>query len=837
MEFLALKHLYWVIPAALIALGAASWAFQQRRRTIALLTRGAEKCHLLSNASPIRRRILAISLLLSLVFALITVLRPTGGTQLSEHRRPAKNIVILLDISKSMDATDVDGVSRIDAAKLLLREFINSRPTDKIGLISFAGGSFPEAPVTLDRSMLLQRINKIKTGEIPVGGTDLLVALETADKLLTDDPPPGSAVLIVSDGDNITGGNPEKVLAGFAKTNIPVLSVALGLNGSPVNLPASDLVTTANYDNLSALSKATNGIFIAASPKELDAQVAKLGARIDTIEIDGTNVAAELYERPLELYVYPLTLALILLMIHLFLPLRTKNWHPLTAAIALLFLLPQSVRSEEFSSYDDALAAAVAQERPLLLIFTGSDWSKQSITFEREILSHPVYQKWAASNVVSTTIDLPRVGITDEERRERRALAAKFAVEAYPMAVFVDKDGNRLGALTHDPDGPNSWVQRANALLAGDISQSDTAASIDYLPKEVKENLNDPDLTAAQRSVRLYNKALELEKTEPEIVVSSEDRFKLLTELYQKAADEAPADRPDLAFPARHKLALLNHRLGKHRTPNSEMEMMMLAMTERMEPAKLMKRARGSYRKALSLYKEAAPLKPGDEELSTNLTLIYRDLARIEAYIAYMEAYQEAVTKTATALNQEKNFVRSLEREVTTRREVNQKAIEDSAASIQTLVQAAEVIEQTPTILPEEGLKDYRLADEDIVLAPSPHRERDLRAAQQHLQDALDHLIDPQQMQPQPSSGEGDGEPQPDGEEEDEGEGEENEGGRQGDIPEEDGAGGEDEGEKEGKGDADADLRRADNETGDLRGRMLRKLGENGKYVPRSKDH
>jgi len=836
MEFLALKHLYWVIPAALIALGAAYWAFQQRRRTIALLTRGAEKCHLLSNASPIRRRILAIALLLSLVFALLTVLRPTGGTQLSEHRRPAKNIVILLDISNSMDATDVDGVSRIDAAKLLLREFINSRPTDKIGLISFAGGSFPECPVTLDRSMLLQRINRIKAGEIPVGGTDLLVALETADKLLTSEPPPGSAILIVSDGDNVTGGNPEKVLAGFAKTHIPVLAVALGLNGSPVNLPGSDLVTTANHDNLNALSNATNGIFIAASPKELDAQVAKLGARIDTIEIDGTNVAAELYERPLELYLYPLTLALILLMIHLFLPLRTKNWHPLTAAIALLFLLPQPARSEEFSSYEAALTAAVAQERPLLLLFTGSDWSKQSIAFEREILNHSVYQKWAASKVLSMTIDLPRVGITNDERQERRTLAAKFSVEAYPMAVFVDKDGNKMGSLTHDPDGPNSWIKRANALLSGDLSQSDTAASIDYLPKEVKENLNDPTLSGAQRSVRLYNKALELERTEPEIVVTSEDRFKLLTELYQKAADEAPADRPDLAFPARHKLALLNHRLGKHRTPNSEMEMRALAMTEQMEPAKLMKRARGSYRKALSLYKDAAPLKPGDEELSTNLTLAYRDLARIEAYLAYMEAYQEAVTKTTIALSQEKNFARSLEREVTTRQEVNKKAIEDSAASIQTLVQTAEVIEKTPTILPEEGLQDYRLADEDIVLAPSPHRERDLRAAQQHIQDALDHLIDPQQMQSSGGSG-GEGAPKPNGDDESEGEEEENEGERQGDLPEEDGSGGEDEGEGEGKGDADADLRRADNETGDLRGRLLQKMGENGKYVPRSKDH
>lgn len=836
MEFLALKHLYWIIPVAILTVGAAYWALQQRRRAIHLLTQGATKCHLQSNASPIRRRILAVSLFLSLILTLITVLRPTGGTQISEHRRPAKNIVVLLDISTSMEATDVSGISRIDAAKLLLREFINSRPTDKIGLISFAGGTFPECPVTLDRTMLLQRVNKITPGEIPVGGTDILAALEAADKLLTDEPPPGSSVIIVSDGDNVTGGDPSTILDKFKENNIPILSVALGLNNAPVNLPGSDLVTSASHETLSALSKATNGIFFAATPKEVDSQVAKLGARVDTIEIDGTNVAAELYERPLELYAYPLTLALILLMIHLFLPLRTKSWHPLTAALALLFALPQAAESEEFDSYEEALTKAAADERPLMLIFIGSDWSKQSITFEREILNHQVFQKWAAAKIVSMTIDLPRVGITPEERKERRALAEKFGVEAYPMAVFIDNDGNKLGALTHDPNGPASWVKRADAILSGDISQADTAASIDYLPKEIQDSLDDPNLTAVQRSIRLYNKALELEKAEPELVVSSKDRLKLLTELYQRASDEAPADRPDLSFAPRHKLALLHHRKAKSLTPKSERELGLLAMQNKTKPDKLLKRARTSYRKALSLYKEAAPLKPDDEELSTNLAVAYKNLDRIEAYITFLDSYQKAVETTMAALEQEKLFARALERDVTTRKEVNKKAIESSASSIQALIQAAEAIEDTPTILPKEGLKDYRLADEDIVLAPSPHRERDLRTAQQHIQDALDHLVDLQQMQPQEGGSGGDGEPR-EPKEEEEGEEEENEGFRQGDKPEDDGGGEEEETEEENKGDTDADLRRAEAEKGDLRQRMLRKLRRDGKYVPRKNDH
>ena len=838
MDFLAPNHLFWILPYVLIATGVGFWAYRQRKRAISLLTQGAEVCHLKTNASPVRRRILAVSLSLSLILALITVLRPTGGTQISEHRRPAKNIIVLLDISTSMEATDVSGISRIDAAKLLLREFVNKRPTDKIGLVSFAGGTFPECPVTLDRTMLLERINKISPGEIPVGGTDILAALESADQLLTDQPPPGSSIMIVSDGDNVTGANPEKILTHFQKNKIPILSVALGLDQTPVTIPNTDLMTKASHETLRSLSTATNGLFMAASPKEVDSQVSALGARIDTIEIDGTNVAADLYERPLELYAYPLSLALLFLMIHLFLPLRTRSWHPLTAAIALMLALSTDARSEILEDYQSALARAKDEEMPLMLCFTGSDWSEQSITFEREILNHAVFEKWAKAKVVLVIIDLPRVGISDQERTERRELAKKFEVEAYPTSIFIKANEEKIGALGYDPNGPASWIKRAEAILGGDRSQSDTPASIDYLPKEIQESLNAETLTPSQRSIRLFNKAIELEKAEPDLIVSSKDRFSLLRELYQKSAQEAPSTRPDLAFAAKQKSGLLYHRLAKSQTPTSEEEMGLLAMQNRLTPEKLLSRARSSYLKALALYKEAAALKANDQQLSTSLAVAYQDIARIDAYIAFMKGYQKAVATTITALEQEKQLVRALEREVTTRHEINQKSIQSSLTSIQNLVELAEAIEQTPTILPKEGLQDYRLASEDIGLAPSPHRERDLTTAQQHIQDALDHLIDPQQMQPQPQSGSGEGEPQQPGEEEEDGEEEQNEGFRQGDKPEEEAQAGEEEGDQEGnKSDADADLRRADAEKGDLRQRMLRKLGRDGKYIPRSKNH
>jgi Ca-activated chloride channel family protein len=848
MEFLALKNLFWVLPIFIVAISFAWWSYHQRKKAISLLTQNSGNCNLKSNASPVRRRILGISLLSSLLLAGISVLRPISGFVRTEFKRPSKNLVILFDISKSMTATDTEGISRNDAAKLLLREFINSRPTDRIGLISFAGDTFIETPVTRSRATLLKRVNQIQPGDFLVPGTDITSALEEAQNLLTEKPPPGSAIVVLSDGDNVTGGDPETVLRQLKKSKVPVIAVAFGKDGVPANVPQTEMFTQSDHNTVKKLSESTNGLFLSASPKEVDAQIAKLNTRVDTIELDGENIAGELYERPQDIFVWPLTLALICLMTHILLPLRTKNWYPLTTAIVFLLSLAPSLPGEEVDSYDEALEVAKEEELPVMVIFTGSDWSKLSITFEQEILTHQIFKKWAETKVIWTLVDLPRVGITDVERRARRALVKDLGVETFPMAVFLDVSENPMGSLTHDPKGPSSWIERADAILKGEIAAADTAASTDYLPEEVRKNLEDPALTETQRSIRYYNKALELEKAEPELTLKSTDRFKLLLDLYSKAADAAPILRNDLKFAALHKRGLLHHRKGQSNVPKSEQEIMMMAMQERSDPIQLLKRAKSSFKNALEIYKGAAPLKPADEELSDNLALVYKNISRVQAYLDFLVAFQAAIEDSQKALDQENRFVESLKREVNTLTEVNQKAIERAVNSVQVLIARAEVIEDSPTILPEEGLKDYRLAEEDIVLAPSPHRERRLEKAAQHLQDALDHLIDPQQQQQQqPSQGEGEGEP----EEGENGEGEEpdGEGGRQdnqdnpqGDRPEGDEPAAEDEGQDEGKGEPnDNDLKRAEKEGGDLRSRLLRKQQQeylrNGRRIPRSKSH
>ncbi|MDA7894800.1 hypothetical protein N9A98_04520, partial [Akkermansiaceae bacterium] len=101
MEFLALKNLFWVLPIIIVSISFAAWSYHQRKKAISLLTQNSGHCNLKSNASPVRRRILGIALLASLLLAGISALRPISGFVRTEFKRPSKNLVVLFDISKS----------------------------------------------------------------------------------------------------------------------------------------------------------------------------------------------------------------------------------------------------------------------------------------------------------------------------------------------------------------------------------------------------------------------------------------------------------------------------------------------------------------------------------------------------------------------------------------------------------------------------------------------------------------------------------------------------------------------------------------------------------------
>lgn len=120
-----------------------------------------------------------------------------------------------------------------------------------------------------------------------------------------------------------------------------------------------------------------------------------------------------------------------------------------------------TARSEAgwLENYDEALAAAEQSGRPILVIFTGSDWCPHCRTLEHNVLQTETFRGWAADRLVLLMIDLPQEGISAEERRARSRVCVKYGVRIFPSALLLAPDGTKLTLQTgYTGQSATTWV-------------------------------------------------------------------------------------------------------------------------------------------------------------------------------------------------------------------------------------------------------------------------------------------------------------------------------------------------------------------------------------------
>ena len=129
------------------------------------------------------------------------------------------------------------------------------------------------------------------------------------------------------------------------------------------------------------------------------------------------------------------------------------------AAAWACVLLGQGLASEWLTSYEAAMEAAREQEKPVLTIFTGSDWCPHCRTLEEQVLHTEAFEAWADDRVILLVIDLPQQGISAEERAARSKVCIKYGVRTFPSAVLIDADGTRITAQSGYLGQPaDAWV-------------------------------------------------------------------------------------------------------------------------------------------------------------------------------------------------------------------------------------------------------------------------------------------------------------------------------------------------------------------------------------------
>ena len=121
-----------------------------------------------------------------------------------------------------------------------------------------------------------------------------------------------------------------------------------------------------------------------------------------------------------------------------------------------------------------AVDRAIAEKKPLLMFFTGSDWCGWCKRLQAEAFIQPAFQKWADENVVLMELDYPRRTAQDEEIKQQNTnILRMFGVRGYPTIWFVNptKNGSeinfgKIGSTGYVRGGAEAWIAEANKILA-----------------------------------------------------------------------------------------------------------------------------------------------------------------------------------------------------------------------------------------------------------------------------------------------------------------------------------------------------------------------------------
>lgn len=182
---------------------------------------------------PFVLRIVALSLII------IAIARPRSSTKLDKVQSEGIDIMLTMDVSTSMLARDFTP-DRISAAKDIAIEFIAQRPSDRMGIVVFAGESYTQCPLTTDRATLINLMKEVSTNLLE-DGTAIGNGLATAVARLKDSDAKSRVVILLTDGVNNSGEIAPETAADIAKTyGIRVYAIGVGANGEapyPVMTP------------------------------------------------------------------------------------------------------------------------------------------------------------------------------------------------------------------------------------------------------------------------------------------------------------------------------------------------------------------------------------------------------------------------------------------------------------------------------------------------------------------------------------------------------------------------------------------------------------------------
>lgn len=286
MRFAALPYLYllWLVP---VLLGLYCYAFARRRQALAVFLNPALLPRVLSRVSRVRQWVKALCLLGAVGCLVLALMQPQWGTQRHDMPQRGRDLMILLDVSRSMLAEDVVP-NRLERARLDIKDLVQAVQQEggyRLGLVAFAGRASLQCPLTHDYAFFLQRLNAVGPDTVTRGGTRIGDAIRRALEGFATLAHNAKDIILLTDGED-HDSLPLEAAQAAAQQHVTLYTIGIGDASTGARIPLQDARGQRTYvhyegeevrsrmraDLLLEMARLTGGAYIPAGtrPIELD---------------------------------------------------------------------------------------------------------------------------------------------------------------------------------------------------------------------------------------------------------------------------------------------------------------------------------------------------------------------------------------------------------------------------------------------------------------------------------------------------------------------------------------------------------------------------------------
>lgn len=297
----------WLVLLALLPILIYRYVHRERQKRGSIRFSDLSELRGITPSLAVRmRHILIVLRCFGIGMLTVALARPQSGREGREILSQGIDIVLVIDASSSMEATDLAEISRLEVSKQVVADFAGGRVNDRLGLVVFAGEAYTQCPLTLDYGVFLDFLKDVRIAEEDWDGTAIGTAIATAVNRLRDSDARSKVIVLLTDGLNNRGEvDPVTAARAAEAVGVRIYTIGAGSEGEILRRVDGGLFGPRNVrvrveideETLRKVADLTGGrYFRATSEEKLESIYAEIG------EMEKTEIKTRDYVNYTELF-------------------------------------------------------------------------------------------------------------------------------------------------------------------------------------------------------------------------------------------------------------------------------------------------------------------------------------------------------------------------------------------------------------------------------------------------------------------------------------------------------------------------------------------------------